>query len=190
MFERQLNVGRRHPHPTQHQGQRDVQARHLAVLKAQVVPEPPPACGAPVPLPLLVFAVVPSVAGVLLLLAVRARQALLLNHDLLAEGGLGRYEQRVPGRRDVLAPAPLTGGVVRAPAHGALARKRDPVPYALRALGGHVPAVSGQGPDLVALLVYVEPAARYALLRRPAFPWFPGFLASHAHPDPIDCLRL
>ena len=51
-------VGRRHPRPRQHQGTRrdsPVQARHLAVLKAQVVPERRAvlACDALVPLTLL-----------------------------------------------------------------------------------------------------------------------------------------
>ena len=89
----------------------------------------------------------------------------------------------------VFAPAPLSGGVVRALARGALARKRDLVPYAPCALGGHVPAVSGLGLDLVALLMDMEAAERDDLLRCPAFPGFSGFLASHACPDPTECLR-
>ena len=164
MPERHLDVGRRHPHPRQHQGQRDVQARHLSVLKAQVVPEPPPACDTPVPLPFLVLAAVPSVAGILLFLGPRTPQILPLDVNLLAEGGLGRYEQRVFDRCDVLTPTPLSGGVVRAFARGALACKRDPVPHALRALRGHVSAVAGQGLDLASLLIYVEPAARDGLI--------------------------
>ena len=124
MLQRHLYVDRHHPHPRKHQCQRDVQARRLAVLKAQVVPEPPPAYGALVPLPLLVLAAVPSVAGVLLFPAVRARQILLPDIYLLAEGSLGRYEQRLLDRRDMLAPAPLSGGVACAFARGALARTR------------------------------------------------------------------
>ncbi len=189
MPERRLDVGRRCPHPRQHQGQRDVQARHLAVLKAQVVPEPPSAYGAPVLLSLLVLAAVPSVTDIPLLLAPWAAQILLFDVNLLAECGLRRYEQRVLDRSYMLAPASLSGGVVGALARRALARKRDPIPYALPTLGCHVPAVPGKGLDLVALLVYAEPAARYALLRGPASPGFAGFLASHACPDPTDCLR-
>ena len=189
MPERHPDVGRRHPHPRQHQGQRDVQARHLAVLKTQIVPEPPSAHDAPVPLPFLVLATVPSVAGILLFLAFWAPQFLLLDVNLLAGGGLGRYEQRVFDRRDMLASAPFSGGVVGALARRALARKRDPVPYTLLTLGCYVPAVPGQGLDLVSPLVYEEPAARYTLLRGPALPGFAGFLASHACPDPTDCLR-
>ena len=112
MFERHPNVGRSHHHPRQHQGQRgDVQARHLAALKAQVVPDPPLACDAHVSLPLLVLAMVPSIAGVLFP-TVRARQILLPDIDLPAEGVPGRYEQRVLDRRDMLAPAALSGGAV------------------------------------------------------------------------------
>ena len=122
------------PHPRQHQGQRDVQAWHLAVLKAQIVPEPPFTYGALVPLPLFVLAAVPSVAGVLLFPAVRARQILLPDLDLPAEGGLRRYEQRMLYRRDMLAPASLPGDAVGALVRGALARKRDAVPCALPAL--------------------------------------------------------
>lgn len=80
-------------------------------------------------------------------------------------------------------------GMVRALAHGALARKRDSVPYALRALGGHVPAVPVHGFDLVPLLVDIEPVARYTLLRRPAFPGLSKILASRVCSDLIDCLK-
>ena len=52
--------------------------------------------------------------------------------------------------------------------------------------GGQAPAVPARGPGLAALPVDVEPAARYALLRRPAPPEFPAF---HACPGSIDRLR-
>ena len=183
MFGCHLYVGRCHPHhPRKHQCQRDVQARHLAVFKARIVPEPPLTYSALAPLPLPVSAAVPSVAGILLFPAVRTRQILPPDIDLLAEGGLGRYEQRMLDRRDMLAPAPLPRGVAYALARGALARKRDPVPCTLRALGGHIPAVPAQGLDLVAFLVDVAPAARYTLLRRPALPGFPGFPVSPRMP--------
>ena len=45
--------------------------------------------------------------------------------NLPAECGLRRYEQRVLDRRDMLAPAPLSGGVVGALARGTVSRKRD-----------------------------------------------------------------
>ena len=45
---------------------------------------------------------------------VRARQILFPDVDLLAEGGLRQYEQRVLDRCDMLAPALPSGGVVRA----------------------------------------------------------------------------
>jgi len=114
--------------------------------------------------------------GILPFLAFWAPQFLFLDVNLLAEGGLGRYEQRVFDRRDMFAPAPLSSGVVDALARGTLARKRGPVPRPLRALGDHVPAVVGQGLDLVALLAYAEPATRYTLLRDPASPRFADFL--------------
>ena len=72
---------------------------------------------------------------------VRTRQILLPDIDPLAEGSLGRYEQRALDRRDMLALALLPHDVVRALARGALARKRDAVPCTLVALGGHVPTV-------------------------------------------------
>lgn len=157
--------------------------------QSQVVPEPPSACGAPVPLPFLVPAVVPPVAGILLFPTVWTRQILLLDINLLAEEGLGRYGQRVFDRRHMPAPAPLSGGVVRALACVALARKRYPAPYSLRALGGHSPAASSQGLDLALLLVCMESAAHHTVPRHLAFPGLSGILASYTCHDPMDCLR-
>ena len=77
--------------------------------------------------------------------------------------------------------APIPGGVVGALTCGALVRKRDTTSHPFLTLGGHVPTVPGQGLDLVALLVYVEPAARYTLLRGPAIPGFAGVLLSHTY---------
>ena len=111
-----------------------------------------------------------------------------------AEGGddpLGGPPAAVPCAPEAAcrAPAPLSGGVVRALAHGTLARKRDPVPRPLRGLGGYVPAVPTQGLDPVALLAYVGPAERYTLLRGPVSPGFMGLLASRVCSDPTNCLR-
>ena len=92
MFECHLDVGHRYSHARQHQGQRDEQTRHVAVLKAQIVPEPPPACGALVPLPIFVLTTVPSVADVLFVLTLWTPQFMLLDRNLLAKGCLGRYQ--------------------------------------------------------------------------------------------------
>ncbi len=54
--------------------------------------EPPPAFGTLVPLPLFVLAAIPSVAGVLCFLALWTHQFMLVDFDILAEGGLGLYE--------------------------------------------------------------------------------------------------
>ena len=72
---------------------------------------------------------------------------------------------------------------------GALTRKRDPVPHALRALRGHVPVVSGQYLDLG------PPAsrcgARGALYAAPSpcLSGVFGILASPACTAPTQCLR-
>ena len=92
MFERHLDVSRRHPHARQHQGQRDIQARHVAVFKSQIVPEPPPAYGAFVDLHVFMLAAVPPVADVFRFLAAGARQSPLLDCYPPAVGGLGTDE--------------------------------------------------------------------------------------------------
>lgn len=58
-------AGRRHTRL--HQGQRGVQARRPAVPKVRVVPQPPLACCAPVPLPFPALAAVPPAADTPLL---------------------------------------------------------------------------------------------------------------------------
>ena len=126
--------------------------------------------------PFFVLAAVPSVTGTLLFLAVWAHQILLLDTSLLAEGGLGRYEQRVFDRRDVLAPASPWCST-RTRMWGSRPQTM-PVPYALLALGGHVSVVSGRGLGPATLLVDAEPAARDAIPRCLAFSGFLGILAS------------
>ena len=174
--QRQQYGRHRGPRARQRQGHRDVDGRHAPVLKAQAVPEPPPVLVALVSLPVLVFAVVHSVALVILLLAVVAFQLPLLDHHALAGDALGRYQQLLYSG-NVFAPAPPPARVERALTRGAIARKRDLVPLAVPALGCHVPPFPGQGPDLAVLLAYAEPAARDRLLRHHAFR---GILAPHA----------
>ena len=89
---------------------------------------------------------------------------LLLDVNLLAEGSFGRYEQRVLYSRYMLAPAPLSGGVIHTLACGTLARKRYTIPYAFCALGGYIPSVPAQVLYVIPLLVDVEPPSCYRLL--------------------------
>ena len=89
---------------------------------------------------------------------------LLLDVNILAEGSFGRYEQRVLYSRYMLAPAPLSGGVIHTLACGTLPRKRDTIPYIFRTLGGYIPSVPAQVFYLALFLVDVEPPSCYRLL--------------------------